>query len=268
MLQMRPGKLKMLLLLAIAVIRADDRQGGFVKDSRSYGLRCSAGSPLIIERQVLRSTKERRALVLWMCGAEKHEDEIVDDHYTCPDQTRGHFYRGQTWLSLIDEATGRIVNTISIRSDWENETTFDIPYRIGRYFYSVPSRLDTHGEGKPKILRLKDYNGDGDALEFVLFEAENCTIVKTSLFGYSRRKDRVMQYPIRLSQREGTKTEVRNSPWLDRFMLQKPVSPGHWEWKYQYHAGGLTHFDVRYNKSIEAFEGEITIDLEGARSRQ
>src|ERR1019366_8099941 len=114
-----------------------------------------------------------------MCNPQKHEDEVYDNVYTCPDQTRGRFYRGQTWLSLIDEKSKQVLNTIPVLSDWANETTFDIPYQIDKYFYAI------NGEGKPTILTLKDYNGDGIALEFALFEAENCTIVKTSLFGYS-----------------------------------------------------------------------------------
>lgn len=229
---------------------------------QSADLHCSTGSAFIIEKQLLREATESRSLALWMCSPQKHDDEVFDNLYTCPDQTRGRFYRGQTWLSLIDEKTKQVINTIPILPDWENEPTFDVPYRIAKYFYAVHGRMNKHGEGKPMILSLKDYNGDGDALEFVLFEAENCTIVKTSLFGYSKARDRVIQYPIRLIQREETATTIRNSPWLDSFMLQKPVSPGHWKWQYQYHSGGLTHFDIRYDPAKEAFEGEVIIDPE------
>jgi hypothetical protein len=225
-------------------------------------LRCRTGTAFIIETQRLRGKTAARSLVLWMCDPQKHEDEIVDNVYTCPDQTRGHFYRGQTRLSVIDEKTKRVLNTIPILSDWENETTFDIPYRIARYFYAVNDHVDRYGEGKPRILSLKDHNGDGDALEFAVFEADSCTIVKTSLFGYSKASDRVLQYPIRLIHREGTTVTVRDSPWLDHFMLQKPVSPGRWKWQQQYHVGGLTHFDIRYDPATEAFDGDVITDPE------
>jgi len=195
-----------------------------------------------------------------MCNVEKHENEVFDHVYTCPDQTRGQFYRGRTWLSLLDGSTGHAINTIPIRSDWTNEETFDIPYRIARYYYAVDDPVDEHGEGQPRILVLKDYNGDGDALEFTLFEADSCTLVKTGLFGYSKSKDSVIQYPIHLVQREGTAVTIRDSPWLDHFMLRKPISPGVWRWQYQYHVGGLTHFDIRYDPVREAFEGQVTID--------
>jgi hypothetical protein len=41
--------------------------------------------------------------------------------------------------------------------------------------------------GKPKIMLLKDYNGDGEALEFALFDAWTCSDLVTTLIGYSRR---------------------------------------------------------------------------------
>ncbi|MGA2134722.1 MAG: hypothetical protein ABSH50_20750 [Bryobacteraceae bacterium] len=226
----------------------------------SADLHCSTGPAFVIENQGLNGIPESRALVLWMCNPKKHEDEVYDHLYMCPDRTRGHFYRGETWLSLVDPKTSRVINTIPIRSDWPNEKTFDIPYLIPSFFYTIDGRTNKYGEGKPKILSLKDYNGGGDALEFALFEAENCTIVKTSLFGYSKSRDRVIQYPIHLTQRDGDAVTFRDSPWLDHFMLQKPISPGCWKWQQQYQEGCLTHFDIRYNRVKESFAGEVYID--------
>ena len=148
--------------------------------------------------------------------------------------------------------------------------TFDVPYKIARFFYHVEGPLDKNGEGKPRIMWLRDYNGDGDSLEFALFAANNCTIVETTLFGYSKLQDRVLQYPIHLVQREGATVTKRDSPWLDHLLLEKPIRPGFWQWQSQYHQGGLTHFEVRYDPSKEVFEGEIVIDPEhnsGAEKR-
>ncbi len=227
-----------------------------------HGFECGSGSQLIIERQTLRGLGKRRELVLWMCGAEKHDNDFDPQAYTCPDQTTGHFYRGRTHVSLVDSQEGHVINTVPVLSSWLNEQTFDIPYNIGRFFYRVEGPLNKNGEGKPKILWLKDYNGDGEALEFALFNANNCTIVETTLFGYSKSQDRVIHYPIHLVQREESTVTERNSPWLDHLLLQKPVSPGLWKWQYQYHEGGLTHYEVRYNLSKEMFEGEVIIDPE------
>lgn len=75
----------------------------------------------------------------------------------------------------------------------------------------------------------------------------------------------MIQYPIHIVQREGSAETIRDSPWLDRFMLQKPIRPGYWRWQYQYHVGGLTHYEIRYDPVKEMFEGEIVIDPPGNR---
>jgi hypothetical protein len=227
-----------------------------------HGLECGSRSPLIIETRALKGLRKPRELVLWMCGAEKHENDFEPEAYTCPDQTTGHFYRGRTQVSLVDLKTKRVINTVMVLASWSNHGTFDVPYKIAPFFYHVDGPVDKNGEGKPKIMLLRDYNGDGEALEFALFEANNCTVVETTLFGYSKAQDHVIQYPIHLIQREGSTLTERNSPWLDHLFLQKPVSPGRWKWQYQYHTGGLTHFNVRYNLSNEMFEGEIIIHPE------
>ena len=224
-----------------------------------YGVKCGSGSAFIIERQTLKGLDKPRALVLWMCGVEKHDNDFDPKAYTCPDQTTGHFYRGQTQLSLVD-SKDHVINTVPVLSSWLDQQTFDLPYNIARFFYHVDGALNKNREGKPKILWLKDYNGDGEALEFALFNAHNCTIVETTLFGYSKSQDRVIQYPIHLVRREGSTVTERNSPWLDHLLLQEPVSRGFWKWQSQYHAGGLTHYEVKYNPSKEMFEGEIVID--------
>ena len=167
------------------------------------GIECSSGSALIIEKQPLKGIGKSRELVLWMCGAEKHESDFEPEAYSCPDQTTGHFYRGRTHVSLVDLNGGRVINTVPVLTSWSDSGTFDVPYKIARFFYHVGGPLDKNGEGKPRIMWLRDYNGDGESLEFALFDANNCTIVETTLFGYSKLQDRVLQYPIHLVQRCG-----------------------------------------------------------------
>ncbi|HLJ49429.1 MAG TPA: hypothetical protein VKU01_25625 [Bryobacteraceae bacterium] len=231
-------------------------------DLSGRGIACVSGSPLVIETQVLKGIGKSRELVLWMCDAEKHDADIDPEAYTCPDETTGHFYRGRTSVSLVDAVTKNVINTVPVTASWPNDGTFDIPYKIAGFFYHVAGPLNKYHEGKPTIMWLKDYNGDGEATEFALFEASNCTIVETTLFGYSRPQDRVIQYPIHLLQREGSITKPRDRPWVDHLFINKPESPGHWKWQYQYHVGGLTHFDIRYVPAKEEFEGEIVIDPE------
>ena len=88
---------------------------------------------------------------MWMCDVVVHNNDVADDGYTCPDQTKGRFYRGLTFLSVVDERN-RVINTISIHFAQTNEGTFDLPYRIAPYFYHVEGKLDRHGEGKARVL--------------------------------------------------------------------------------------------------------------------
>ena len=48
------------------------------------GLRCRTGSPLIIEKETLTGIAKQHEIVLWMCGAEKHDQDFDPGAYTCP----------------------------------------------------------------------------------------------------------------------------------------------------------------------------------------
>jgi hypothetical protein len=106
------------------------------------------------------------------------------------------------------------------------------------------------------ILDLKDYNGDGKALEFALLDAQSCTVTETELIGYSERRDKVIQYPIDL---RGMWWNERNPTllWLDHFLLQKPVSRGLWKYTLSYNSGEIFTFDIRYDPLRERFEGTV-----------
>jgi hypothetical protein len=156
---------------------------------------------VIVEVQTIpHANHANRALVLWMVSPQtfpRHNQAEVDpddEHYTCPDDTRGWFYRGPTRVSLVDTSLNKIVNTVEIKipliRGWEDR--YDIPYRIQPKYYRVDPPLRA-GEGKPIIMDLKDYNGDGEALEFAVFNAESCSSVATQLIGYSQRQDRVVK---------------------------------------------------------------------------
>jgi hypothetical protein len=116
-------------------------------------------------------------------------------------------------------------------------------------------------EAKPTILALKDYNGDGKALEFALFEAEACMGLATTLIGYSEKQDRVIQYPVKLKVIEGTKHSERNDFWADYLFSKKPLRPGYWKYEIDYRgrAGSLDKWEIRYHAAREEFEGTLTI---------
>lgn len=214
----------------------------------------------ILESQTVNA---KRKLVLWMLDPKKNpRSEAPDEIYTCPDQTRGSYYNGSLRLTLVDVQTGKAINTLNIEGDDEysehgSDGSIDIPYLIrGGYYYKVPNP-STKVERKPKIMALKDYNGDGRAQEFVLFNQEACMGLGTTLIGYSQKQDRVIQYPIALKSPEGTRTQF----WADYLFSKKPIRPGYWRYEVDYRGrdGTLDKYTVRYDKKREKFTASVTM---------
>ena len=171
----------------------------------------------MIEVQPIQSTKHpHRALLLWMLNPLKVPRDTPDDPYTCPEYTRGSHYQGPTRVSLVDPQTKKIINTLKIQNPLEGQDTFDIPYRIESGLYYHVAGVPQGKEGKPTIMWLKDYNGDGHAWEFALFDAIACMGLPTTLIGYSEAQDRVIQYPVELTVISGKQKIHPRSPtgWI------------------------------------------------------
>jgi hypothetical protein len=215
----------------------------------------------VIEVQPIQSIKHpHRALLLWMLNPLKVPRDTPDDPYTCPEYTRGSHYQGPTRVSLVDPQTKKIINTIKIQDPLEGQDTFDIPYRIeSGLYYRVPG-VPKGKEGKPTIMWLKDYNGDGHAWEFALFDAVACMGLPTTLIGYSEAQDRVIQYPVDLTVIRGKQKSTRNALWVDYLFSKHPGRPGFWKYAIDYRgrAGSLDAYEVRYRPEEEKFYGQLT----------
>lgn len=222
------------------------------------GIRGLPAGAVIVETQKL--PLRNRALVLWMLNPKKNPtDYAPDEPYPCPDQTRGSFYSGPTRVSLVNSATNRVINTVIVKED---EDSFDVPYAIRKgYYYRVGALTRNGVEAKPTIMWLKDYNGDGKALEFALFDALACMGLDTTLIGYSEKQDRVIQYPVSLEVIEGSEHSNRVTMWADYLFNTKPLRPGFWKYEIDYRgrAGSLDKWEVRYNPVKERFEGKLTV---------
>jgi len=220
---------------------------------------------VVVETQAIHSaTHDNRTLVLWMQNPQRIPTGYsADDIYSCPDQTRGSHYSGPTRVSLVNSATQTVINTVKIISRYEEGgDSFDVPYAIRKgNYYRVVAPVAAGVEAKPNIIWLRDYNGDGQALEFALFEAEACMGLQTTLIGYSERQDRVINYPIVIDVIEGGKHTKQVSSWADYLFNQKPRRPGFWKYQIDYRgrAGSLDKWEVRYNRAKEQFEGTLTI---------
>ncbi len=221
------------------------------------------GNALILETGNLPASEcADRTLVLWMLNAEKHPYSS-GEVYSCVDATRGNYYSGLLRVSLVNTKTDQLINTVTVDSPPGSEgKTIDIPYSIRggeNCFYRVPG-ASGNKEGKPKIINLVDLNGDGKALEFVLYNAENCNLLDTALFGYSARQDKVIQYPVKLSIRDPKEkpvTELRK--WVIHLFSSKPKKPGYFKYEVDLRGtlGPLDKFEVKYDAAHELFTGTL-----------
>lgn len=192
-----------------------------------------------------------RQLILWMPNPTKNPRD-AEEVYTCPEETRGHYYSGVTKVSLVDVKTKKIINTIEIDANGEN--SIDLPYLIHRGYYTVP-KVDKNKEGKPVLMNLKDYNADGKPYEFALFNALACMGLDTTLIGYSQKQDKVIQYPIELKANGKTS----NGFWADYLFGHKPNAQGVWQYQIDYRGRGgtLDKYTFRYDKAKEKFVGTL-----------
>jgi len=216
------------------------------------------GAVIVETRSLASQGHPDRALILWMLKPAKNPRDTSDDIYTCPEYTRGSYYSGPTRVSLVNLKTRRVINTVKVTEDEaENADSFDIPYRIkAGYYYHVAAPPKVK-EGKPTIMRLHDYNGDGKALEFALFDAMACMGLETAIIGYSERQDKVIQYAIQLAVKGDTGTEIRVSHWCDYLFSKEPTRPGSWKYEIDYRGrgGSLDKYEVQYNRQKETFVG-------------
>jgi hypothetical protein len=227
----------------------------FASAPQQFGL--PYGAKIIETRAITAKSHPHRALILWMINPEKTPREPADEIYTCPEYTRGHYYNGPTRVSLVDLTTNKIINTIKVKSDADEHDHFEVPYKILRGYYRVPGQRK---EAKPVILSLTDFNGDGKAHEFVLYDAVNCMTILTALIGYSETQDKVMQYQTVLKTIEDKKPKAETVGWVDHLFQQRPNKRGVWKYSIDYRGrgGSQDQYKIRYNTKLERFEGTLT----------
>jgi hypothetical protein len=199
-----------------------------------------------------------RALVLWMTDVKREPDPCpsrFDWAPSCPDRTQGCHYNGLVHVSLVDTAKRALVNTLDVIGPLEGIDDVDIPYKVmtpGPYHYSRVTR-------KPQIIRLRDYNGDGKALEFAIFDAETCSDLFTALFGYSERQDRVIRYQVHVKRR-GVHTADFVNDWPQHVFAMKPIRPGFWKFHLGFPPGPpevpYEEWTIWYVPETETFEAE------------
>jgi hypothetical protein len=203
-----------------------------------------------------------RSIVLWMESPKASDCYAIDPDdpdpepfaRSAPAVTRGCHFSGPTRISLVDTLERRIVNTIHIESPLDGEDTFDIPFLLDRedmgpYFLPGEERF-----GKPELLRLRDLNGDGEALEVAFFDAESSSLMETTIIGYSPHRDQLVNYVIRLRDETG---ETSESTWTQGLADVEPERPGYWKYSAVHPPGFEQDFEIRYRRDLEIFEGTV-----------
>ena len=156
-----------------------------------------AGAKIIESADIHLGGGQTRTLILWMTNPER----VSATWDTCSDYVYGDHWFGPTSLSLIDASKQKLINTIRVRSsaDAENKGSFAVPFFTLDGPYHVP-HPDKDKKGRPLILNLQDLTGEGTKGQFALFDYAACGIDQTSVFGYSPKLDKVLQYSVEVTQ--------------------------------------------------------------------
>ncbi|HTF81880.1 MAG TPA: hypothetical protein VL947_09150 [Cytophagales bacterium] len=242
------------------------------------------GLPLdakIVEvRDLSKSGIKNRKIVLWMEQPKAHLD--ITPEYTCPEYAHGKAYlSGKAYVSLVN-AQDSLMNTVKIRSAMHVLSTdtlkmSKIKTTVHLYPVSLPlsslKKLKGYGtmgglyhadnatdssDGPAQILYLKDYNLDGKALEFAIYENTSCASTLSSLYGYSPRQDRIIAFPLEYHvTHEAPQHQVEEhvGSFIERLFLQTPSKyPITFSMDYRGRGGMIEHYKVDYDKDCETFE--------------
>jgi hypothetical protein len=226
--------------------------------SSSAYVRLLPGGATVVEVALLPPAIHRgRLLVLWMASATPVEcQEGWEETWTtmCPDSTRGCSAAGPTRVSLVDTEENRLINTLRITNPVTRADSFDVPRRLGP---GGPYRVEVPF-GRPNLLWLRDYTGQGEASQFALFDAATCSMLFTTLLGYDSEHDRLVQYSIHSWWRDRSgRWHSYSSPWELGLFAVPPVRPGYW--RYRGGGPGAPHseYEVRYRADTRSFEAWV-----------
>jgi hypothetical protein len=241
-----------------------------------------------------------RAIFLWMKIYEVFLS--MDSIYTCPDVTTGKgYYAGEARFTLVDTRNGKIINTIPLytidkyvdeqgnNGSIEIGKCSDIPFAIGNPFYKheiasfryFVNGGDSISDGIAEILHLEDYNGDGNRLEFAIYNQWGCMMCNTTVFGYSRKQDKLLQYEFKMKNYYSVDKSVEDADnkklhdvndgsykvmdtivydtvkWMDNVLYYPMNKDGVIEYHIDYRGrgGSMEYYSISYNKENECFTG-------------
>jgi hypothetical protein len=197
--------------------------------------------------------RKPRVLALWTINPQRWNRTPGAEG--CSDSVNGDYWYGPTRLSLIDKKGNRIINTLEIRESdayvgVPASDKFNIPFQVSNQYYYVPSP-NPRGEGKPIILGFRNFT-DATGIAFPLFIYEACGLVNSGAFGYSKRSDRVVQYPVEVLA-DDRPPELQL--WGGNMFAQTPAQPGRWVFDLNPgHGSGVTiHEEISFDSANQRF---------------
>lgn len=171
---------------------------------------------------------------------------------------------GPTRLSLVDPAGDKLLNTVKVVGPafiGDPADSFRLPYFVQNAYYYVPN-ANSKREGKPRILQLRDPNGDGVGAEFALFMYIACGALNTSVLGFTQKSDLAVQYPVELIV--GNRTpEVQL--WVYQVFAQQPIRPGRWSftWRPGHGSEEIIHDEPRGSVLFRRFRHPLDLSAQG-----
>jgi len=219
------------------------------------------GARIIETADLTKIVGKSRVLILWMQSPTRQD---TGEEY-CGTAVHGNYsWEGPTRLSLLDAKRGSLINTVKIlgRDSKGDETndSFTLPALspASPSYYKVPHPNDA-GKGVPEILNLSDFTGNGLASEFALFEYDACGLVSTSVLGYQRTSDRVVEYPVETRDRTHKGGAIRF--WIQQVFAVQPIRPGYWQftWSPGHGVDDIIDAKVSFDQSRQVFVDESVV---------
>jgi len=196
----------------------------------------------------LRDTSKQRRLVLWMSEPRR----VMSTWDSASDFLYGDHWLGPTFLSLVEPSTSKLINTVRVRTNSEDEEeNFVLPFFTNDGFYDVP-HPDTDRRGKPLLMHLRDFTGEGVAAQFVLFDHVVSGIAAGSVLGYSSHADMAVQYSVETTQ---NKFSPVVQLWAVQVFDSKPLRAGYWKftWEPAHGSSELIDEEVHFDRARQLF---------------
>lgn len=196
----------------------------------------------------------------------------LEDYETCPTEVFGQGYVcGRVSFALLDPNSKSVLDTcpeISYESPFEPRChTLPFSIRAGRSYRSDGSN---DGAGRVRILTFSDFNRDGIAAEFPIFEYVACGFNVAAIIGYDQRRDQILPFVFNFSatekdffgQRDGRDTTFSVSHnWMPNLpfaaLLKKDTFRYHFYGGHGMETGEV--FKIWFNPATGEFDGTLQI---------